>query len=238
MKKIVAITLLSLGAFFLILIFLYIGLMVRYNNIPEFVTEYSEEEHLERVKAIVDKKTPNRTVLDIKTEILYAYYRGTPEYVLITVELSEEISGEIYGPSGGKYPYDTKYLYAVVRIYEDEYYDTHIKRGTSTMDDGQLPYWLSEESSFVLGANPYQVCGYGEENKKYYMNECFAIERNGKIMKFYEFNDFDDAVYTLGLEPYDFSEKEVSLKTQKTELVQSYRNQYYTSRLHNPSKFS
>lgn len=70
------------------------------------------------------------------------------------------------------------------------------------------------------------------------MNEKFAIERDGKIMEFYEFNGFDDAVYTLGLEPYDFSEKEVSLKTQKTELVQSYRNQYYTSQLYSLSKFS
>ena len=241
MKKAVIITSLLMGAFLLIRLFTHIGcvgLTIRYYNIPEFETEYSEEEHLERVKEIAEKKIPKKYLVDIKTEILYAYYRGTPEYVLITVELAEEISGEIYGPSGEKYPYDTKYLHAVVRIYEDEYYDTHIKRNALTIDDWQLPYWLSEESSFVLGANPYQVCGYGEEYKKYYMNKSFATERNGKIMEFYEFNGFDDAVYTLGLEPYDFSEKEVSLKTQKSELVESYRNQYYTSQLYSLSKFS
>lgn len=145
MKKTVAITLLSMCAFFLILLFIYIGLMVRYNNIPEFETEYSEEEHLERVKG----KVPKKYLVDIKTEILYAYYRGTPEYVLITLELTEQLSGDFY-TSNEEYEFSTYYLHAVIRIHKDEYYKTHISRARYNDRFAQVPAWLRKKQNLYL----------------------------------------------------------------------------------------
>ncbi len=206
---------------------------IDYNNIPEFVTEYSEEEHLERVKEIALKKLPKEYLVDVKTEILYAYYRGTPEYILITAEFAKKFSGTFTYHEKGvdyEYLYTTKYLYTVIRVYQDSHDDEYEKTSSiRTCDYPWMPQFIPEdENAFMIGPNPYLVCGYGEEYKKYYINDRFAIERNGKVMEFYRHYDVKkDSVYTLGLEPYDFSEEEISIERQKILLYNSYKS-YYT----------
>ncbi len=194
--------------------------------LSEFVTQYSEEEHLERVKEIASRKLPKYYLIDIKTEILYAYYRGTPEYVLITAEYSEEFSDSFSFYENGRHEYEfkTKYLYTVIRIYKDVYEKTWLYREC----EYDKVYYEPLDTAFMYGPNPYQVCGYGEEFKKYYTNDRFAIERDGKIMEFYRYERGKDSVYTLGLEPYDFSEKEININEQRDELYDSYYRKYYT----------
>lgn len=144
---------------------------VRYQ--PEFKTDYTIEEHIERIS----KRTKKRFATQLKkgelvsysVDILYAFYDEDPEYFLIELEFDREWEGEYTHPFSAttKYTYKTRYVHTIGFIYNDKYY-----------------LCLDYYGDFRDGKSSYHYYGY-TENKKYYGGGVQAVEKDGQIVRLF-----------------------------------------------------
>ncbi len=145
---------------------------------PEFKTDYTIEEHIERISAKTKKrfaeKLQSGLLVSYSVDILYAFYDEDPEYFLIELEFDREWEGEYDIPNYGQdldipfhYTYKTKYMHTIGFICNDKYY-----------------LCLREYGDFIDGQSSYRYYGYAE-NKKYYGSGVQAVEKDGQIVKLF-----------------------------------------------------
>lgn len=144
----------------------------RYKH-PDFVTSYTEAEHIERIKERTEtrfsKEIERGEIANYTVEIVYAFYDNDPEYFLVNLEYENDFPAE-YATEGTR----TKYKHFLGYIENDEYYA------------GVYNYSGEKgDSMFTEGRNAYEVAGYGEA-KKYYGNRIFAVETEGELLKIFK----------------------------------------------------
>ncbi len=146
---------------------LYTGDLLLYDLGFEYETQYTEEEHIERITARTEENLAEDITSDkiekIEVEIVYSLYTKDPEYFLIEVEYKQEFTGYW---SSSNIPYSTKHKHFFGMIYCDNY----IK--TPHMDD------------FIDGQSIYRARGY-KNNVKYHSSFCFAIEEGDKLYQLF-----------------------------------------------------
>ena len=154
----------------------------------KFETAFTEEEHIERIRARTEERLEEDIEEDkiekIDIEIVYSFYTKDPEYFLVEVEYKEEFS-RFYEPNIYLGKYTTKYKTFIGMIYFDQY----IRIGE--MDD------------FIDGPSPYKARGYTGYKKFFGATRC-AIEENGKIIQIFGKTTWSYRNdYMLGLTPWD-----------------------------------
>lgn len=145
---------------------------------PEYQSEYTEEEHIERISARTREKYAEEIeegiIIDFKVEILYAFYDNDPEYFLVELEYSLPLHGAYtnhYTTSDGEKGdtrYTTKYKHIIGYIENDSYMT------------GIIYY-----ADFMYGRSAYTVFGYND-SKKYYGGTVQAVEKDGKIVQIFD----------------------------------------------------
>ena len=121
---------------------------------PDFRTEYSEEEHIRRLKErtelIFSEEIESGVLVSYEVELLHAFYDDDPEYFLVELECAEENILGWYGSNVHPILYATKYQHVIGFIISDEYY---VKR-------------KNPREAFMNGRSSYTLCAY-PDNKKY-----------------------------------------------------------------------
>ncbi|MBQ8229916.1 MAG: hypothetical protein IJZ32_04405 [Clostridia bacterium] len=146
---------------------------------PEFKTDYTIEEHIERISTLTEENFANELasgeLVSYNVEILYAFYDEDPEYFLIELEYAEERSSsyETCARDENKrniiVQYKTKYMHMIGFIKYDKYY--------------HLRYIYAHQ--FVPGRSSYRYYGY-TNNKKYVGAAGLqAVEKDGQIIKLF-----------------------------------------------------
>ena len=158
----------------------------RYKH-PDFVTSYTEAEHIERIKerteARFSKEIESGEIANYTVEIVYAFYDNDPEYFLVNLEYKNDFPVK-HKTEGTR----TKYKHFLGYIENDEYY-TGINGYAGEKGD----------SMFTEGRNAYEVAGYGEA-KKYYGNDVFAVEKEGALLKIFKMNSTGQVEFEEGYE--------------------------------------
>ena len=138
---------------------------------PPFSTQYTVEEHIERISDITDELLVTAEVIgeiiDYKVEIVYSYDKDLPQLFMVQYEYAEEFKYFYRSGRGEARGYISKFEFVIGYIENDEY-----KLG--------LKYGCL---GFMCGKNPYQVYEEitGETvGKKYYGSTHFGIEKEGK----------------------------------------------------------
>lgn len=181
---------------------------------PNFQTEYTVEEHIERIRARTENnffaEISKGEIVNMEIEILYAFYDNDPEYFMVELEYAKEFAGEYtyrddYGMESPVL-YTTKYKHFIGFIENDEYY-ARVRAYTSYKDEPPI-------EKFVDGRNPYVLCGY-DDSKKYCNSQSYcAVQTDEGILQIFE------SPYYCGVE-FDMDEKRfeqriISEKEQKT----------------------
>lgn len=191
----------------------------REEEIAPFVTAYTTEEHLERLKKRTEEKYYNYSstnyVVDYNVEIVYSLYTEEPEYFLVECEWAYE-----YDVKHEMEIYHTKYTHLIGHIVNDKYV-VH------------TPY--SE-----WGRSAYYLSGNGEQ-KKFYAAYCQAVEKNGEIIQIYNGTQVspvapdreDDIFCFLQLKEWDIPQKVISIEQQKHNWKESKTNKTYWKFLQN-----
>lgn len=141
-------------------------------NYPEFKTEYSEEEHKQRILDVMvntfGEPEDSQVIAGYEVEIIYSFYDNNPEYFLITIEYKGTTASGKYYPNDIHEPaqYITNYRHLVGRIVEDTY--THWHYG-----------------EFITGRSPWDFLGYSEA-KKYYGNDIFGVETEDGVLQIFD----------------------------------------------------
>lgn len=139
---------------------------------PDFETKYTEEEHIQRILDLTNKKFADaidtRKIVSYDVEIVYAFYDNDPEYFLVNLEYAEEWSG-FYNDYGYELEYTTKYKHIIGFILRDEYYIS-------------LPSYHTE---FKDGRNCYEVCGY-KDAKKYFGFGRHGVKTDEGILQIFD----------------------------------------------------
>ena len=138
---------------------------------PDFETEYTVEEHVERIRKRTEERYAEEIesgeLVDFEVEIVYAFYDDDPEYFLVEFEYAEEFWVRYGDEKGTKY--QTKYKHLIGFIQNDD-------------------YWLCAMINIYenYGRSSFDVFGYSDA-KKYYGHhiEAVALE-NGKILQIYD----------------------------------------------------
>ncbi|MBO5240157.1 MAG: hypothetical protein J6B56_01900 [Clostridia bacterium] len=171
-----------------------IGRLPKYTH-PEFQTEYTIEEHIERIEKRTQEKFFEEIltgkISDIEVEILYAFHDNDPEYFMVQLRYTEDFEGESwmyeklgdgwYGGYGRIVEYQTRYKHFIGFIENDEYYS-------------RLPAYvgLYDGDVFVDGRNPYELSGYSNA-KKYCGYEICAVEVDGEMLQIFNARNLHDS---------------------------------------------
>lgn len=150
----------------------------KYYKHPDFVTEYTEEEHIQRISERTQirfsEKIESGAIVNYTVEIVYAFYDDDPEYFLVNLEYkypwrSLDVSGNLI--------YETKYQHFLGYIENDEYY-------------AGLTGYTGEygDSMFIDGRNAYEVIGYGTA-KKYYGSDVFAVVTKDGLLQIFDMDN-------------------------------------------------
>lgn len=147
---------------------------------PDFVTQYTVEEHEQRIAERTEERfaweIAKGVIVDYKVEIIYAFYDDDPEYFMVELEYAEErkdsYTCEDYTNStfyGKDIVYTTKYRHIIGYISNDNYMT------------GLYEYL----DDFRDGRSSYAKAGY-EYAKKYYGGGVHAVEKDGQKITVYE----------------------------------------------------
>ncbi len=161
---------------------------------PKFKTEYTVEEHLERLKDLTEKRfedsLKNRRIVNYDVEILYAFYDEDPEYFLVELEYAEEWETTYKGLPKSVIKYTTNRKHLIGFIYKDNYY-----------------MGLDGYSDFQDGISAYTYLGYCEDRKYYGASNLGVFTEKG-IMKVYTLYVSPSGVAPVGrLGEYESFEK-------------------------------
>ena len=145
---------------------------------PDFVTAYTEEEHIQRItertQIRFSEKIESGAIVNYTVEIVYAFYDNDPEYFLVNLEY--KYPWHKLDPAGKPYE-QTKYQHFLGYIENDEYY-TGVYNYEGEKSD----------SMFIDGRSAYEVAGCGGA-KKYYGNRVFAVETKDGLLQIFEMSN-------------------------------------------------
>lgn len=190
---------------------------------PDFSTDYSIEEHVERIKErtkqVFQDDIQSGAIIDYSVEIVYAYYDEDPEYFLVEIEYANDWNGEYHtnyprydDETLTKIEYTTKYKHLIGFI-ENDMYKT-----------GLRGYFGQDKAAFKDGKSCYELLGYAND-KKYYGAGVFAVRKNDEMMRIY----YSLAQGPVGLlwqeECFDIAT--LSEKQQKQYMVDNRKNATY-----------
>ena len=145
---------------------------------PDFHTEYTTEQHIERIKErtekIFKKEILKTEIANIYVDIVHAFYDDDPEYFLIEIEFYSEISGSYTNPYNfnEQIEYTTKYQHVIGFIKDDQYY--------VGLNDYSGNY-ASCKGNFHSGESSYRAFGQ-PFGKKYYGCQTQGIYMEGEIL--------------------------------------------------------
>lgn len=169
---------------------------ITYDNMPEYKSAYTEEEHLERVEDILIKHKGAfyNPIKNYTLHFLYSYLTEDPEYILVTIEHERYFKGTVESDDiwekgefeiNETYDYSTKYSHAVIQIRNDVYYfDTMYSRKGG----------ISNKRGFYLGKSIYEQCGYLDQKKFYCMGKQAIMTEQG-LLVIYDSSDFEPGTY-------------------------------------------
>ena len=146
---------------------------------PDFVTEYTIEEHIERIKARTREKYKTElesgVLVDFEVYILHAFYDDDPEYFLVEFEYRDFITEEYQN-----YDFDetkeesednqryvtlsTKHMHTMGYILNDKYYNGLVNISTR------------------FGKSSYTLYGH-ENSKKYFGSRIEAVKIGNDIVQ-------------------------------------------------------
>ena len=175
---------------------------------PDFQTEYTEEEHIQRISALTEKKfakeLQNGEIESYDVEIVYAFYDEDPEFFMVTVKYAKHFFAK-YGDERsilGQYiAFYTKYKYYIGYIKKDEYY----------------------QSSSYYGRSPYELLGF-QDAKKYYGALRYGVKTDEGILQIYDAQYRGSCEYPL---PNSGSEAAVKQVLLTEEQQRKYMNGNY-----------
>ena len=139
---------------------------------PKFETNYTVEEHIERIKAeteeVFSNEIENGVLVNYTVDIVHAFYDDDPEYFLVELEYAYEWRGKTDNGEPYGLKYTTKYRNLIGYISNDSY-----------RVGGPIP------GIFKDGRSAYTLSGY-KTAKKYYGALVFGVEKDGEILQIYE----------------------------------------------------
>lgn len=147
----------------------------------EYVSNLTEEQHLQNLIKITEEifaeEIANEEIVNYKVELVYAFYDNDPEYFLVELEFANEFYGNMdvchnCDASMQKSQYVSKYRHLIGYHNNDKYYY------------GLDEYEGSGRVAFQPGQSPYTYLGFINE-KKYYGNNVFGVEKNGEVLCVY-----------------------------------------------------
>ena len=147
---------------------------------PEFSTQYTEEEHIQRLSARTEEHLSEyieeKRLLHYEVELVYSFHHNDPEYFLIEIEY---LSAKYWGVDDNGYAIweeERRYAHTIGYIKNDEYYLglNNYKRNKSADD------WCNLEG-FILDKSLWQIFGY-DEAKKYYGSGVQAVQTDKGIL--------------------------------------------------------
>ncbi|MBO5240156.1 MAG: hypothetical protein J6B56_01895 [Clostridia bacterium] len=152
---------------------------------PEFRTEYTIEEHIERIEKRTQEKFFEEIltgeISNIEVEILYAFYDNDPEYFMVQLEYVDEFEGDytIKDESGKSVEknYTTKYNHFIGFIEDDTYY-VRVKLYSGYAEKSE------QIALFIDGRNPYELSGYSNA-KKYCSNYVCAVQTTDGLLQIF-----------------------------------------------------
>ena len=189
---------------------------------PDFETNYTEEEHIQRISERTAKKfaeeLENGTIISYDVEIVYAFYDNDPEYFLVNLEYAEEQNGSYQtkkeaslDPEKGEFRrFNTKYKHLIGFIEKDIYY-------------WSLMCYYKE---FKYGRSCYELWGY-EKAKKYYGAGHHGVQTSEGILHIYEpvYGSAEFPLFDARFE-YPFEQYIISEKEQEYYMKANYKGSY------------
>ena len=157
---------------------------------PEFQTEYTIDEHIDRIRERTMEKfsaeIEKGKIANIEVEILYAFYDNDPEYFMVQLQYTQDFTGSyriFERKSDGRYDmqqfkfveYQTRYKHFIGFIENDEYYSCLPLYVPSYVNSGDI---------FMAGRNPYELSGYGDAKKYCAVKHC-AVETSDGLLQIF-----------------------------------------------------
>lgn len=177
---------------------------------PAFVTEYTAEEHLQRIKTRTEERFAEELadgeILSYHVEIVYSFYTYDPEYFLVELEYADEWTDKcnVCGVE-----YTTKYKHLIGIIKKDEY-----KCGAFSFRGG-----------FVDGKSAYTASGYANARKVFAFGFYAVDTEQGTLSIYACLGDRDrDTCYLVGAKEWDVAPELITNKMQKSLLIDSRTN--------------
>ena len=145
---------------------------------PEFSTQYTEEEHIQRLSARTEERfadyIESERLLDYEVELVYSFYNEDPEYFLIEIEYWG-IDSSCQKNEAGAIQSIIRYAHAIGYLKNDEYYF------------GLNSYSMSENSQneldgFILDKSLWQIFDC-DEGRKYYGSGVQAVQTDEGILQ-------------------------------------------------------
>ena len=185
---------------------------------PDFVTEYTIEEHIERIKQRTKERFANEIssgeIVNFTVDIVHAFYDDDPEYFLVELEYKDEWIGKYaneykWSNIAGLLPekpeeyvyYSTKYKHFLGKITNDWYHSGiwfYQKFNTPWTEEVLDEVWYMQES-YVKARESYKDVEFMDgrsayslcgygDAKKYYGSGIMAIEKDEQIIKLFDFD--------------------------------------------------
>ncbi len=182
------------------------------NKHPDFQTEYTIEEHIDRIRARTEenfsKEIQVGKIVNIEIEILYAFYDSDPEYFMVELEYAKEFAGEYTYRDDywmeTPVSYTTKYKHFIGFIENDKYY-ARVRAYTSYSDE--------PIDKFVDGRNPYALCGYDDLKKYANCQSYCAVQTDEGVLQI--FTSPNSCRVEFDMDEKRFEQRIISEKEQK-----------------------
>ena len=145
---------------------------------PEFSTQYTEEEHIQRLSARTEERfadyIESERLLDYEVELVYSFYNEDPEYFLIEITYLGTDSHCQTNEFGAR-ECITRYAHAIGYLKNDEYYLGLNSYSTSENSQNELDGFIKDKSL-------WEIFDY-DEGKKYYGSGVQAVQTDEGILQ-------------------------------------------------------
>ena len=168
---------------------------------PEFQTEYTIDEHIDRIRERTMEKfsaeIEKGKIANIEVEILYAFYDNDPEYFMVQLQYTQDFTGSyrVKDESGRRVlkTYATRYKHFIGFIENDEYY-VRVRLYSGYGENSK------RIAKFIDGRNPYELSGYGDAKKYCTVRHCAVETSEGLLQVFNSYNLMNGGVEFDGYE--------------------------------------
>jgi len=166
---------------------------------PRYQSQYTPEEHVQKLTQITEKRyahlIESGELVDVRVEILHAFYDDAPEFFLITLEFLNEWKCicPLLATETQSGEYFTKYMHTIGRIKNDEYIiglsgyggalglnTLYVLDGGEIIPAGKTIYM---EAWWRNGRAAYDLCSVDYSRKYYAGGACQAVKTKEGIMR-------------------------------------------------------